>query len=223
MKYMVTLDKDGHYVVKSLECVDAPPRYFWDKLQRCNCWERIADERICYHEIKLHGHFVEELYLEQHFRRSKVGRSFDGCEEINPDVLDQILRHNECPEIIDTGVCEGEQNDELCGEHDVDFVIHRELKKPDNVIGRTKPLDRQHLHNIVTTVSGKYTELLEDAKFKLSNLALDMQSIILKDKRKKNIKKDSGLNVLVPKPDMIMKEREKGQRLDVNWCKKTKK
>ena len=31
MKYKVALDQDGHYVVKSLECVDAPPRYFWDK------------------------------------------------------------------------------------------------------------------------------------------------------------------------------------------------
>ena len=111
MKCKVALDQEGHYVVKSVECVDAPPGYFWDKQQRCNCWERIVEERMYCHEIKLHRHFVEGLYLEQHFRRSKVGRSFDGCEEMNPDVLDQILRHNACPEIIDMGVCEGEQND----------------------------------------------------------------------------------------------------------------
>ena len=161
-------------MVKSVECVDAPPRYFWDKLQRCNCWERIAEERMCCHEIKLHGHFVEDLYLEQHFRRSRVGRSFDGCEEVNPDVLDEILRHNECAEILETSVCDVVQDDELCGEHDINFIMHRDSKKPNHAIRRKKPLDRQHLRNIVTTVSGKYTELSEDAKFKLSNLAPDM-------------------------------------------------
>ena len=79
-KYKIEVDDEGRYVVKSLEFVDAPPRFFGDKQNRCNCWERIAEERMCCHEIKLHGHFVEELYLERHFRRANVGRSFDGCE-----------------------------------------------------------------------------------------------------------------------------------------------
>ena len=140
---------------------------------------------MCCHEIKLHGHFVKELYLERHFRRANVGRSFDGCEEIHPDVLDQILRHSECSEITDVGVSDVGQDDESIGERGVNFIMHRESKKPNHIIGKTKPLDRQHLRNIVTTVSGKYTELSEEAKFKLSNLALGMQNVIFKDKRKK--------------------------------------
>ena len=42
MKYKVTLDQEGHYVVKSVPYVDASPMYFWDKKQRCNFWERVA-------------------------------------------------------------------------------------------------------------------------------------------------------------------------------------
>ena len=141
-KYSIEVDDEGRYVVKSLEYEDAPPRYFWDKQNRCNCWERIAEERMCCHEIKLHGHFVEELYLERHFRRANVGRSFDGCEEIHPDVLDQILRHSECSEIIDDGVSDVGQYKESSDDKDVNFVMHRESKKPNHIAGSRKPLDR---------------------------------------------------------------------------------
>ena len=54
-KYSIKVDDEGRYVVKSLECEDAPPRYFWDKQNRCNCWERIAEERMCCHEKSFMG------------------------------------------------------------------------------------------------------------------------------------------------------------------------
>ena len=95
---------------------------------------------MCCHEIKLHGQFLEDLYPKQHFRRSRVRRSFDGCEEVTPDVLDDILRHNECSDLLETQACNVRNNEYLWVENDVNFVMHSESKKPNHVIGRKKTI-----------------------------------------------------------------------------------
>ena len=42
-------------------------------------------------------------------------------------------------------------------------------------IGRVRPLGQKHFHNLVTTVSGGYSALPEDVRFRVSTLALEMQ------------------------------------------------
>ena len=103
--------------------------------------------------MKLHGHFVDKLFVEQHFRRSRVGRSFDGCEDANPDVLDGILRHNECSDLLETHVCDIVKDENLCVEHDVNFVMHRESKKPNHGISqkpiRLSEFTQQRYHRVM--------------------------------------------------------------------------
>ena len=206
---------ENGYVVKSRKYPDAPPRSFSCIGQRCLCDERIAEERMCHHEIKLHGGFMRQLFEERHLRRTRVGKSLCGWDDVNPRKINDILR---CEETIDCS--EPGTNDEDTNDEQVDCIggsameefrgMHKSEKKPDHMLGKVKPMDRQHLHNIVTTVSGKYTELSEQAKFKLGKLALDMQEVILGDQRKRMTNEDKSVSVLVPNSDMMSKQK-KGQ------------
>ena len=62
----------------SLRFPDAPPRQFLiNSNERCLCKERLADNSMCPHEIRVYG-FDKSKFEERHFRRLRAKGSLTG-------------------------------------------------------------------------------------------------------------------------------------------------
>ena len=86
-------------------------------------------------------------------------------------------------------------------------------------IGRVKPLGQKHFHNLVTKISGGYSSLPDEVRFRVSTLALEMQETYINHSRTtKQVPNGNGM-LEVPTKELMKKQMKKRAMSRAESCK----
>ena len=86
-------------VITSIINPDAPPRVFHSRMERCSCRARIVKEEMCTHEVRAWGSFQADLFVEQHFKRTRVTEPLNGWTAPTPDenTTEELVEEEQVP------------------------------------------------------------------------------------------------------------------------------
>ena len=209
--------------VRSAEHTDAAPRIIRLPAGRCNCVARLLEEDMCSHEIKAYGGFVESYFKPRHMARDKVTGSLEGWVEPAVQEIDRIIGYNE--EIISPPTTIPSPPVAEYDVHDNDMILAGTVESgivtqlntaarppipfPEKG-GKCKPLDSSSVKNILSTVSGAYSNLSEDVQFEISALAMKLQGLMTIDPKKSTtVTSVGGYSVTKPSTSLIASQSKK--------------
>ena len=195
VKTSVTDPLTGEQIIyiSSSQYPDAPPRKFNSETQRCVCRERLIEDDMCAHEIKLMGGFHPSCFKPCHMRREVVEGSLDGWEGPTTNIIDELIGYDDSDNITCSSPTLGDvftiQAPISADGHGMDpngatstgtlddvggpiFDVHAETS------GRCQPLPAESIRTVLTAASDAYGRLDDDSKFEMSRLALQLQELM---------------------------------------------
>ncbi len=160
-------------MVKSIRNPNAPVRIFTATNDRCKCNTRIAQERMCIHEIKWKRRFKGYRFQPSYFRRDRVEGSLPGweaCTEIETNLMTEYQED----------IMIESQNCSIVEESDVADVDAVALDHPNcsdlppgymhDTSNSIKPLDTKTLKLILLSVAGGYTQCSKEMSLQYRHL-----------------------------------------------------
>ena len=200
----------GHQVC-SIQFPDAPPRQFLiNSNERCLCKERVADNSMCPHEIRVYG-FDKSKFEERHFRRLRAKGSLTGWipSSETKSLVDSIIEFE--PEEFETSSQSSLKFSSACPplpplEQNSASLLPGFI--PDKSIN-VKPFLKKEVSNIFYDALAKYPSLDDNTKFELNGLALQIQSLLISDPMDTTVDHGSGeLSIEVPSKQRIVSQKK---------------
>ena len=190
VKTSVTDPLTGEQIIhiSSSQYPEAPPRKFHSETQRCVCRERLKEDDMCAHEIKLLGGFHPSCFKPCHMKRESVEGSLDGWEGPTTNIINELIGYDDSDHITSSPT-HGDV-------HAIDAPIsagHMEPNgltgTPDDVVGpifdvhaeksdRCQPLPAESIRTVLSAASDAYSRLDDDSKFEMSRLTLQLQELM---------------------------------------------
>ena len=194
----------GHQVC-SIQYPDDPPRPFLiNSNKRCLCKERVADNSMCPHEIRVYG-FDKSKFEERDFWRLCA----KGSSSETKSLVDSIIEFE--PEEFETSSQSSLKFSSACPplpplEQNSASLLPGFI--PDKSI-KVKPFLKKEVSNIFYDALAKYPSLDDNTKFELNGLALQIQSLLISDPTDTTVDHGTGeLSTDIPSQQRIVSQKK---------------
>ena len=204
--------------VSSVKHPDASPRIFHNLSDRCKCLDRLKEDDMCAHEIKVIGGFDASRFKRCHMKRTCVETSLNGWVPPTTNQIDSIIGYEAEPSEQDDG------NDLLVGTPEDGIMrnfenaaaaSNNELESaaaapppsfncfPEKT-GKCKPLETKTVKHILAVASAAYGRMDETLKFEVSALALRIEELMTLDPNKsRTVTSRGGYSIRQPNNSVI--------------------